>query len=126
MWSLYMQKEQDRRRRQDTQLEVLRAQIGTKNYKLLKTLATTVTPAVLDEQGNVTTPESKTINYEMLLKEGQNLIVMLREERMREGKRSRKTGSSSSRVLHNSRYRFLSARNLAASSEEVTKTVVSE
>lgn len=126
MWSFYMQREADRRRRLDTQLEVLRAQIGTKNFKLLKTLATTLVEATKDENGNVTAPESRTINYEMLLKEGKNLIVMLREERMRDGKRSRKTGGSRNRARHNAAFRFLSARNLAAASEDVTKTVVSE
>ena len=126
MWSFYMQKEVDRRRKLDTQLEVLRAQIGTKNFKLLKTLATTVVEATKDENGNVTSPESRSINYEMLLQEGRNLIVMLREERMRDGKRSRKTGGSRHRARHNSAFRFLSARNLAAAAEEVKKTVVSE
>jgi hypothetical protein len=126
VWSFYMQKESNRRRKLKTQLEVLRGQIGTKNFKLLKTLATTVSEATKDENGNITSPESRSINYEMLLKEGKNLIVMLREERMREGKRSRKTGTSRNRGRHNSSFRFLSARNLAASSEEVTKTVKSE
>lgn len=126
MWSFYMQREADRKRKLNTQLEVLRAQIGTKNFKLLKTLATTVVEATKDENGNITSPESRSINYEMLLQEGRNLIVMLREERMRDGKRSRKTGGSRNRTRHNAAFRFLSARNLAAAAEEVKKTVVSE
>jgi hypothetical protein len=94
-------------------------------------MATHETPEQKDANGNVTKKSEVIINHDYILREGRNLIVINRNERILGGKRKRTTGTSRERSSHNAQTRFLNARNtilqkeLEAAKEEV-KTVTPE
>lgn len=103
------------------QVRVVKDQIGRKDFQMLRDLFTVQTPEQKDEAGKVIQPTSSYVNYEGLIAEAKNVIVMQREMRMVAGKRSRKSGRSSDRKSHKLAYAFLMDRNQEAS-KELAKT----
>jgi len=93
------------------QLDLIEKQVGSADFKMLKDICTNVTPAKLNEAGEIETPEKKEVNKAALIREGLNLIVLKREERIKAGLRKRSTGRSSDRKAHKSAVTFLNNRN---------------
>lgn len=116
------------RKQQQTkvQMERLKERVGKKEFALLKTLATVATPEKKDEKGEVIQKATSHLNHELLFQEGQNLITILRESRMKSGKRKRTTGRSSKRKAHRSRLNAIIERNkvLEALSKPKTEAAV--
>lgn len=93
------------------EMERLKERVGKKEFSFLKTLATVSIPAKTDEKGEVIQAASSYINYDLLFAEGKNMITILRESRIKAGKRKRTTGSRSSRRAQKARLAAIIARN---------------
>lgn len=104
-------------KRLNTELRVLEGQIGKKDFAMLKDICTVHTPEQKNEQGEVTQAASSYVNKKALLVEARNLLVLKREDRMKQGLRKRSTGRSSRRTAHNSAVRYLTQRNAVAAKE---------
>ncbi len=99
------------------QLDLIEKEIGKDDFKMLKDVCTNIIPAVMNETGEVTTPEKKEVNKGALIREGLNLIILKREDRIKAGLRKRSTGRSSHRKTHKSSVKFLTKRNEEAKKE---------
>jgi hypothetical protein len=99
------------------QLDLIEQQVGKADFNMLKDICTNITPAKLNEAGEIETPEKKEVNKAALIREGLNLIVLKREERIKAGLRKRSTGRSSDRKAHRSAVTFLNNRNEEAKKE---------
>lgn len=99
------------------QVEVAKSQIGRKNFQMLRDLFTVPVNEQKDETGKIIQPASSYVNYEGLIAESKNVIVIQREERINSGKRKRSTGRSSDRKAHKGALSFLLNRNQEAAKE---------
>lgn len=92
-------------------LEKVKAGLTKEEFAKLKQVCTVVTPAQLDENGNQLAPESSDINYRALIFEGNLLIALKREERIKQGLRQRRSGSRAKRAAHRAAIEFIEHRN---------------
>lgn len=85
--------------------------LGKENFAMLKDLYTQNIPEVRNAEGVVTQEASSQINYQGLLAEARNAIVIERDSRIKSGKRKKTTGRSSKRRLQKNTFNFLTKRN---------------
>jgi hypothetical protein len=72
---------------------------------------TQTTPEVKDADGNVVQKASTKVNYDGLLLESVHVLAVMKEQRIKSGKRKRSTGSKSARKAHSNLINFLNKRN---------------
>lgn len=104
-------------------VKVLRKNLGKESFNKLKDLMTTIVPEEKNEKGEVVKESYKEINYVGIISEGLNLIALLREERIKQGKRKKTTGRSSRRRSHRNQINFLNRRSELLKTEEVKQEV---
>lgn len=104
-------------KRIDTELRSLRRIIGKNDFALLKDICTVNNPEQKNDKNEVTQEASTFVNKKALMTEARHLIVLQREERMKNGLRKRSSGTSRERAAHNSMVRFLTSRNEEAAKE---------
>lgn len=105
-------------------LKELKKKIGTDDFEAIKAMVTTFHPEKKDEKGNVVQQAYNSVNYQALLVESKNFLVLRRERRMRDivgedgvttpRTRRRTTGRSSDRKAHKSRYLYIIERGKKA------------
>lgn len=101
----------------NTELESLKHTIGSKDFNMLRDICTVTTPEQKNEAGEVTQKETKQVNKAALLKEARNLVVLKREERIKNKQRKKTSGRASKRKSHKNSVKFLTERNKEASKE---------
>lgn len=121
MFEQYNKRQTDHARRMMTRVRVLADTIGRHNMRMLKDLFTVNVPEQKDAEGAVTQAAHTYINFDGLLVEGRNVIVMEREARMAAGQRKRTTGRHSRRTMHNSAYNYLMKRNETEAAKQVAR-----
>ena len=119
MFKNYRTKQKDKLDQAKNKISRFVGIIGKADFVVLKDICTMRTPEKKDEDGKVTEEAKSNINYGALLNECRHLIVILREQRIVQGKRKRSTGRSSRRKHHAGMVRFLNRRNSEARKEEL-------
>lgn len=105
--------------RLEKKVKVVKSWLHPDDFKMLENIFTVNVPEKKDEKGEVTEKAYSYVNYEGLLLEARNVLVVQREERMKSGKRSRSSGRSSDRKTHKASLKMLLKRNAEESIKEV-------
>jgi len=117
------------------ELNALKKIIGVEDYEAIVAVATTFHHEEKDKDGKVTKEAYNQTNWQAVIVEAKNLLVLRREKRMKgetlpdgtvvSPKRKRTTGRSSDRKAHKAKYAFIVKRGQEAidKKEEVAGTV---
>lgn len=106
-----LQKNNEQRIKLENKIERLRMALGKEEFAALKTIATVPVPEQKNDKGEITQEATTTINYGLLFYEGQNVLAIMKEGRIKAGTRKRTTGRSSRRKAHRARLKFINERN---------------
>lgn len=82
--------------------KTFKKQVGNELYASLKTGSMVTTLEVLNEDGTVKTPDTTVLDKSLFMRQLKLATVVLKEGRIKDGKRSKTTGRSSDRSMQNS------------------------